>query len=429
MREENEIEAVMNNDRVTVSFAAIINLKEPLDKKALNSAWFNVRRLNPFLRGRWENKVFVKFDHTDSDQLLEQGPEYRKSEDFKDDFQRVTNEFTFERLNELSFPSHLVVFGEGKRIQLTILIIHSLCDGKSMQKILTDLLLFYQHKNLNIYTGCETIDGRIEDVPKPISDLRQNLHNFPEKAKKYKKEFHDRLLNFQNVVPHEKFENIEKGRPQDLKSTMTLGCGTEEGAKKMKIFCKENGITVGSLLMAATAFINARIMRSIEKSKQLNFDVIFNLRPFLAANPVACYIFFSGTVPKVDASETLLEVAKRMIEEVKEKIDNSEHLMFPQFLHQLEDDGGTYKKIMDANNGVSNSISFSNIGQMNMETLNVTLPEITVDEVYCSGTRWNNVVEYTFLFQSTKKLCITITHFDLEVYRVAGELSKIDFFI
>ena len=57
---------------------------------------------------------------------------------------------------------------------------------------------------------------------------------------------------------------------------------------------------------------------------------------------------------------------------------------------------------------------------MNMEMLDAMLPGITVDEVYCSGTRWNNVVEYSFLFQSTKKLCITITHFDLDVYRVAG---------
>ena len=67
----------------------------------------------------------------------------------------------------------------------------------------------------------------------------------------------------------------------------------------------------------------------------------------------------------------------------------------------------------------ANSISFSNIGQFNAENIDM-LDGISIDEIYCSGTRWNNVIEYTFLFQSTKKMCITITHFDLEVYKNAG---------
>ena len=223
-----------------------------------------------------------------------------------------------------------------------------------MHKILNDILHFYNFSHLNIFTGIPSIDSRIEDIPKPLSELRPTFPNFPEKAKKYQADFMKRLLSFKNVVPHEKFENIENGRPQNLKSTTTLGCGTEQGAKRLKIFCRENEITVGSLFMAATAFINAKIMKSIEISKDLNFDVIYNLRPYFAekTSAVACYIFFSGFCPAVSSDQTLLDIARKMKKEVKSKLDNLEHFMFPEFVEHLENHGGEFKKVLDRNNGV-----------------------------------------------------------------------------
>jgi len=109
-----------------------------------------------------------------------------------------------------------------------------------------------------------------------------------------------------------------------------------------------------------------------------------------------------------------------MKNEVNAKFDNLEHLMFPKFIEQLQNHGGEYKDVLAQNNAVSHSISFSNVGQFNTDYMKM-FDGISVDEIYCSGTRWNNVIEYTFLFQSTKKMCITITHFDLEVYKTAAE--------
>ena len=101
-----------------------------MDKSRLDSAWFRTRQSNPFLRGRWEGKIFKKFDYTDCAKLSE--PEYRKADpcDFKNEFNKVTNEFTFEKLNELPVPSHLVVFGSEKRVQITSI-------------FLINILLFY----------------------------------------------------------------------------------------------------------------------------------------------------------------------------------------------------------------------------------------------------------------------------------------------
>ncbi|CBY33617.1 unnamed protein product [Oikopleura dioica] len=386
MREENEIETIMNNDRVTVSFAALIDFKENLDKSLLNSAWFRTRQLNSFLRGRWEKTIFKKFDYTDCAKLSQ--PEYRKSDccHFKKQFDKITQEYTFEKLNQLPVPSHLVVFGSEKRVQFTILAIHSLVDGKSMHNILNDLLFFYKNSQLNIFTGIDAIDSKIEDVPKPLTELRPCFPEFSDKQKKYKAEFHKRLLNFKNVVPHQKFDGIEHGRPQNLKSTTTLGSGSKQGSKRLKLFCKENGITIGTLLIAATAFLNAKIMKSIEISKHLNIDVIYNLRPHLTEinSSVACYIFSTGFCPAVLSHQTLLDIAKEMKDESNAKLDNLEHFMFPQLIKQFEQHGGEYKIILDQNNGVCKykSVStcftkFKQIRSASQMSANSTLTSLT----------------------------------------------------
>ena len=89
-----------------------------MDKIRLTSAWLRTRQLNPFLRGRWKEKIFDKFDYTECVDLSE--PEYRETDpcNFKREFDKVTNEFTFEKLNELPVPSHLVVYASEKQVQL-----------------------------------------------------------------------------------------------------------------------------------------------------------------------------------------------------------------------------------------------------------------------------------------------------------------------
>ena len=46
MREENEIETIMNNDRVTVSFAAIINLKVKINLLKIPNYDFRITWIN-----------------------------------------------------------------------------------------------------------------------------------------------------------------------------------------------------------------------------------------------------------------------------------------------------------------------------------------------------------------------------------------------
>jgi hypothetical protein len=188
-------------------------------------------------------------------------------------------------------------------LQLIIRIPHSISDGISLMIIVNSLLRQYD----NLVETSEELA-----LPKPASQLqpvvkKEFVDSFKERYHRLKSTtthllfvflFRD-LINFKNTAPHSLVGNRDGG------SDLTTGCGTPEGAANLLIYCRANGITIGSFLAASVTFINAQLTVSqliqlnqefYQKTFNENFklDVDYNLRdrfPDKIGNKiVSCFI-------------------------------------------------------------------------------------------------------------------------------------------
>ena len=66
----------------------------------------------------------------------------------------------------------------------------------------------------------------------------------------------------------------------------------------------------------------------------------------------------------------------------------------------------------------ASSANFSNVGKYKFDT---QLNFGKIKELYCSGKNWNKPYEYGLLFQSTDRLCVTLTHPDMAVYNETAQ--------
>ena len=67
---------------------------------------------------------------------------------------------------------------------------------------------------------------------------------------------------------------------------------------------------------------------------------------------------------------------------------------------------------------LASSANFSNVGKYKFDT---QLNFGKIKELYCSGKNWNKPYEYGLLFQSTDRLCVTLTHPDMAVYNETAQ--------
>ena len=115
-----------------------------------------------------------------------------------------------------------------------------------MMLILHDILTFYEKPHLS--------QPLVTEYPTSAQYLSPKLD--PKKVEDFKKRVTAEKGAYRNVVPHTPFKNK---RPKHVPTKVTLGKGTPEASKKLLAFCRRNGITIGTYLMAAFSFINSKI--------------------------------------------------------------------------------------------------------------------------------------------------------------------------
>ena len=340
---------------------------------------------------------------------------------------------SYDEMNKSPVPTDLLVVSSKTTSNLVGLIIrlpHSVADGTSMMIILDRILYFYDHPDEHVDI-CEVLPEPAENLLPEISEEQKN--NFLER-------YHSEIINFNNVVPHHKYEErpvkFFKSESKPVEYEVTCGSGSATAPKKLLDFCREHGITIGTYLIASIAFINSKMTG--DTSKDLKMDVDYNLRDRfpkkLGKTTVACYIGWPSLKPEAELQETLLETAKKASRNIKKQIDNHEHHMWRQIEDLWEEHEDEYQKVSDKNNGISkltyrltlslylaSSINFSNVGRY---PFGINYNVSTVKELYCTGDSWGAWFEYCILFQTTDRICITVSHLSTKEHNAAGWFRK-----
>jgi len=359
-------------------------------------------------------------------------PIFIEDDCFQNIFKQAAN-FSYEEINKSPVPTDLFVVSpktSSNPVGLIIRLPHSVADGTSMMIILHRILYFYDHPE-ELVEICEALPEPAENLLPEISEEQKN--NFLER-------YHNEIVNFKNVVPHHKYEErpvkFFKSQSKPVQYEVTCGRGSLIAPKKLLDFCRENGITIGTFLIASISFINSKMTGDI--SNNLKMDVDYNLRDRfpkkLGKTTVACYIGWPSLKPEAEMQETLLETAKKASRNIKRQIGNHEHHMWRQIEDLWEEHEDEYQKIFDKNNGISkityrlaialflaSSINFSNVGRY---PFGINYDVSTVKELYCTGDSWGAWFEYCILFQTTDRICITVSHLSTKEHNAAGSFLK-----
>ena len=127
----------MNAESISVTHAGIIDLHSPLDRTAIDRAWENTKRKNPFLHAKW-SAGFIKNIPVDKSK-----PEFVQCS--VNEFEQYFNKSANMKVDS----SRLMVCEAGLTVQIIVITPHSLADGTSMMLILHDLLTFYENPHLS----------------------------------------------------------------------------------------------------------------------------------------------------------------------------------------------------------------------------------------------------------------------------------------
>ncbi|CAG5111660.1 Oidioi.mRNA.OKI2018_I69.chr2.g5941.t1.cds [Oikopleura dioica] len=390
------IETAMEWDGLSVCHAAIVELNSPLDRITMTDAWYKTIQTHPFLRAKWSRGFIAKVKENTEPTYLE----IPGSQDMVDQLIIHSNK-------DAKF-AELTVCEQGLTIQILVTIPHSLADGTAMMIILNDLLKFYEKPHQSAILN--------EDYPVQAEKLKPKLSK--EAIKNYKRKILTQQKEFKNVVPHQKFKERD---PEYMPTHVTIRKGTPDGLQKLLHFCRNNGITVGTYLMAAFNCALAQD-KMVKLGNELKMDIDFNLRDRfpqkLGNTVVACYIGVGSIVPKAELTETLVDVAKRIKNEINEQLENQEPFMMRAMMDILgSSDGKEFNKPI--NNHIASSVNFSNIGKYKFET---QFNFGKIRELYCSGNKWTKAYEYCLTVQTTDKLCLTITHPTMPIYEPTANI-------
>ncbi|CBY12812.1 unnamed protein product [Oikopleura dioica] len=392
------IEETMDKSGLTICYAAKIRLNEALDKNRMRLAWKNTRAGEAFLQVSTREKSVTRVSEE-----FWQEPDFLEipEESFKT--AHLQANITQQEIEKYKVCSHLIVCQDNLMLQLIIRIPHSISDGTSFMIIVNSLLKQYD----NLVAPSEQ-----PPLPKPASQLQPVVKK--DFIESFKKRYHRDLINFKNTTPHSIEENRDSG------AYLTTGCGTPEGAENLLSYCRANGITIGSFLAAAVTFINAKLTKTFNEDFKL--DVDYNLRerfPEKIGNKiVSCFVGWPSLRPNAELSDTLLEVAKKIHAELKLHMSEESHHQFGSIQELLSEHEAVYDEIAAKNNRVTSSFNFSNVGKYKFS---LKYEKCEILELFCTGEGWANICEYCTLFQTTDKLCISITHLNKPEYNAAAQ--------
>lgn len=276
---------------------------------------------------------------------------------------------------------------------------HSMGDGIGGTILIHDLMSFYSKINrkesfevnsLPLLDNSDNLtfpNGISEEDSKKISDLRNDFLEF------------NATLN-----PYVKYQS----EPGNFSCIALLKQGTRENFLAIKSLCKQYGITVGSLLMAASFFAFAKhSTNNWEQNSRLEMfsEILADLRkridpPLKMENFQCIYNFFRLSGVEVTADTKLWDLAKTIYNKNLLCMQNNHHLYYAEALRDLSCEPEPQQNFNISNIGL---YPFNPVHQLNENTLSLS-------GIHCVGSKFSKFVSYVFQLNSVSDICYSFVY-------------------
>jgi NRPS condensation-like uncharacterized protein len=306
----------------------------------------------------------------------------------------TSNLFKFEILKINNDPNRTTYF----YIQLS----HAFSDGISGMILMNNILSFYTK-----FSGGEALDfnpveflDNLEELVFPSGKNEDDIALINQKIEKLTKENKPDLSIVKPCLSAE--NNTHFAILQD---------GTEENFQRLRNFCKQNGLTVGNVIIAAYYFATGKIgYEYLKEHDVFNLPVTFdiNLRDRLDAklgkNHVALLISVNKIYMEFNKSTTFLELCKKINKNMNDYLEKR------LFLYEMEADRILYEMSTNSNSAEEETIPSFFAADLNLSSIGpypfnpiykLNEGEIKLKSFKCIGSPWSpKVSQYILLIHS-----------------------------
>lgn len=276
---------------------------------------------------------------------------------------------------------------------------HSIGDGVGGTILIHDLLNYYSKINRKEVFEVNSLH---------LLDNSDNL-TFPDgvseedscKILELKNEFLE--INSKNK-PYVKYES----EPGNFSCNALMKQGTKENFEAIKSLCKHYGITVGSLLMAASFFAFAKhSTNDWQQNTKLDMftEILADLRkrinpPLKMENFQCIYNFFRLSGIEVTLNTKLWDLAKTIYQKNLDYMEKKHHLYYAEALRDLSGESEPQKNFNISNIGM---YPFNPIYQLNENTL-------SLNGIHCIGSKFSKFVSYVFQLNTVSDICYSLVY-------------------
>jgi hypothetical protein len=206
---------------------------------------------------------------------------------------------------------------------------------------------------------------------------------------------------------------FEPNPPPGNQHNLLFRDGTPLQLQRLKSRCRERGVSVGSVLVAATYFAVAKLTHNTsDEDFSFDFDMDVNLRNRFpgapGSNHVGAFIGMMAFTLKVTPSTTfwgLVDSARRAI---SEGMEEKQHLSYFEVGKRLDSLESSPEPSNVDNHGHAQDMNFSNVGKYLFPT---TVGSVSVEKIYCVGGGWCPTFgSYIFLIPSVKELNYSLVY-------------------
>jgi len=283
---------------------------------------------------------------------------------------------------------------------------HAAGDGTSGMIILNSIL-----SNYDILQQGGSLESKPNKPLPSIEDLTASVEKDPVLQTLLEEKLH-RARTYRPVLPFDMEEmeaNCERKIP--INKSM-IRSGSSENYQAIRSRCREEEVTVGSLALASVyltmAVLKAQIegqdIQEYEGSEQL-IDVPVNMRRRLKDTDLGnthCAFLITEITTKatVRADTKLWEFAKEVGQQVKERLQQEQHLVFSKAKKQFETSPETSELAASTD---SHQILDVLVSNMMSYPGTLSYPWATLKSVHCVGSVWApGFANYLLLFQATE---------------------------
>jgi len=205
---------------------------------------------------------------------------------------------------------------------------------------------------------------------------------------------------------------FEPNPPPGNQHNVIFRDGSPLQLQRLQSRCRERGVSVGSVLVAATYFAVAKLTYDSDEDFSFDFDMDVNLRDRFPGAPgsdhVGAFIgmmAFNLTVTPTTTFWGLVETARRAI---GEGLEEKQHLSYFEVGKRLDALGSIPGSSKEDTHGHAQDMNFSNVGKYLFPT---TVGSVTVEKIYCVGGGWCPTFgSYIFLIPSVKELNFSLVY-------------------